>query len=173
MADAMETPQQLDESLRVAWNAPERLPDANAWLATARSEGARAQYGYLVLKKHLARAHTGIQHDELPATWFSFVWLFNVNVDELLRQAGDSPKLTAMLKELLAEVIRFTQAFSGQYFTDNLYELLKRLIEDGEAARARLEPVLPPDASAKMSDLIEMLWRERDDDRRRADEGFY
>ena len=169
----METPQQLDESLRVAWNAPESLPDAKTWLATARSEGARAQYGYLVLKKHLARVDTRMQHDELPASWFSFVWLFNLNVDKLIRQAVDSPKLTAMLKELLAEVIRFTQAFSGEYFTDNLYELLKRLIEDGEAARARLEPVLPSDALERMSDLIEMLWRERDDDRRRADEGYY
>ena len=131
-------------------------------------EAARAQHGYLILKKHFARVGVDIRHDELPTSWFGFVWLFNVNIDELLRR-GDH---AAMLKELLAEVVQFTQAFSGKYFTDNLYELLKRLIEDQKPC-ALIEPLLPPEARTRMDELKEMLWRERDDDRRRADEGYY
>ena len=131
-------------------------------------EAARAQQGYLMLKKHFARAGVEIKHDELPTSWFGFVWLFNVNVDKLLRR-GDH---AAVLKELLAEVVQFTQAFSGKYFTDNLYELLKRLIEDQKPC-ALIEPLLPPEARTRMDELKEMLWKERDDDRRRADEGYY
>lgn len=136
--------------------------------ASTSSEAARAQYAYLILKKHFARAGAEIKHDELPASWFGFVWLFCVNIDELLRQGAHS----AMLRELLAEVVRFTQAFSGKYFTDNLYELLKRTIESQKLC-ALLEPLLPPEARTRMDELKEMLWRERDDDRRRADEGYY
>jgi hypothetical protein len=159
---------QIDATLRAALDAPEQLPALETWAASARSEAARAQYGYIILKKHFARVGAEIKHDEMPASWFSFVWLFDVNLDELLLQGSHS----AMLKELLAEVVRLTQAFSGGYFTDNLYELLKRTIESQKLC-ALLEPLLPPEARTRMDELKEMLWRDRDDDRRRADEGYY
>ena len=131
-------------------------------------ESARAQHAYLILKKHLGRAGVAIKHDELPTSWFSFSWLFYLNIGGLAREGSHA----AMLKELLAELVRFTQAFSGQYFTDNLYELLKRVIEE-QKLFARIEPLLPPEAQTRMEELKEMLWREWDDDRRRADEGYY
>ena len=131
-------------------------------------ESARAQHAYLILKKHLGRAGVAIKHDVLPTSWFSFSWLFYLNIGGLLRQRGHSE----MLKELFAEVIHFTQAFSGQYFSDNLYELLKGLIEDPKSC-ALIEPLLPPEARTRMEELKEMLWREWDDNRRRADEGYY
>ena len=133
-----------------------------------RSEAARAQYAYLILKKHFARAGVEIKHDELPGSWFSFSWLFYLNIDELARQGS----YATMLRELLAELVGFTQASSGKYFTDNLYELLKRLIESQKVC-ALIEPLLPPEARTKMEELKEMLWKEWDDDRRRADEGYY
>jgi hypothetical protein len=160
--------EQLDATLRAALDAPEQLPALETWAASARSEAARAQYGYLILRKHFARVGAEIKHDELPASWFGFVWLFCVNLDRLLREGSHS----AMLRELLAEEVRFTQAFSGKYFIDELYELLKRVIEDQKPC-ALLEPLLPPEARTRMDEMKEMLWRERDDDRRRADEGYY
>jgi len=131
-------------------------------------EAVRAHDAYLILKKHFARAGVEIKHDELPTSWFSFSWLFSMNIDQLLRRGDHS----AMLKELLAEVVRFTQASSGQYFTDNLYELLKREI-GSQKLSALIEPLLPPEARTRMDELKEMLWKEWDDDRRRADEGYY
>ena len=131
-------------------------------------EAARAHHAYLILKKHFARAGVAIKHDELPGSWFSFSWLLYLNIDELLRREGHA----SMLRDLLAELVRFTQAFSGEYFVSNLYELLKRVIEEQNLC-ALIEPLLPPEARTRMEELKEMLWRERDDDRRRADEGYY
>ena len=139
-----------------------------AWLTEPRSEAVRAQYGYLILKKHLARIGAVIKHDDLPGSWSSLRWLFYLNIDGLARHGGN----TAMLRELLAELVCFTQAFSGEYFTDNLYELLKDVVEEHQL-RALVVPLLPPEATARMSAMKEMLDREREDDRRRADEGYY
>ena len=160
--------EQLDATLRAAWKSPEGLPPPETWLASARSEAAQAQYAYLLLKKHLARVDAVIKHDELPKSWFGFSWLFYLNIDELARQGSHS----AMLRELFAKVVRFTQAISAEYFVSNLYELMKNVIEERRLC-SLVEPLLPPEASAKMDEMKEMLNREREDDRRRADEGYY
>ena len=131
-------------------------------------EAARAKYAYLILKKHFARVGAEIKHDDLPTSWSGFAWLFCLNVARLMREGSHS----AMLKELLAEVVRFTQAFSGEYFTHYLYELLKSVIESQKSC-ALIEPLLPPEARTRIDELKEMLWKEWDDDRRRADEGYY
>ena len=133
-----------------------------------RSEMARAQHAYLILKKHLEHAGVEIKHDELPGSWFSFSWLLYLNIDELARAGSHA----TMLRELLDELVRFTQASSGEHFTYNLYELLKRVIDERNLS-ALIEPLLPPEARARMEEMKEMLWKERDDDRRRADEGYY
>ena len=131
-------------------------------------EATRAHDAYRVLKKHFECAGVEIKHDQLPKSWFSFSWLFYLNIDELARQGGHSE----MLRELFAEVVGFTKASSGKYFTGSLYELLKRVIEEQKLC-AVIEPLLPPEARARMDELKEMLWREWDDNRRRADEGYY
>lgn len=163
------TADQFDPSLRAAWHRPEELPPPEAWLTEPRGEAAQAQYAYLILKKHRARIGAGIERDELPASWWSFGrWLFYANVEPLLSDGGHS----AMLKDLLAEIVRFTQAFSGEYFTDNLYVLLENILEEQKLS-SLIRPLLPPEASARFDDLMERLWSDRDDARRRADEGYY
>jgi hypothetical protein len=161
------TADQFDPSLRAAFDAPEKLPPAQAWLAEPRSEAAQSQYAYLILKKHFARIGAEIEHDETPTSWWSFSrWLFCGNVERLLRDGSHS----AMLRELLAETIGFTQAFSGEHFTYNLFVLLENMIES-QKLRDLLKPLLPP--QAKMDEIMEHYWRDRDDARRRADEGYY
>jgi len=43
-------------------------------------EAARAHDAYLVLKKHFECAGVAIKHDDLPGSWFSFSWLFYLNL---------------------------------------------------------------------------------------------
>ena len=161
------TAAQFEPSLREAFEAPEELPPADEWLAKPRDEPARAQYAYLILKKHFARIGADIEHDEVPASWWSFSrWLFCGNVERLLREGGHS----AMLKELIAETVGFTQVFSGEHFTYNLFVLLENIIES-QKLRDLLKPLLPP--QAKIDEIMEHYWRDRDDARRRADEGYY
>ena len=161
-------PDKLDPTLRAAWNAPEELPAAETWLAVTRSETARARYGYLILKKHLARIGAVKERHVLPATWAGFGFDLYLNIDTLARDGSHS----VMLRELLAEAVRFAQASSGEHFTWSLYEMLKAVIEERELF-ARIKPLLPSAALERMDELREMLHQEREDGRRRADEGFY
>ena len=137
-------------------------------MAEQIDETARAELAYAFLKKHFARAGVEIQRDKLPTSWFGFTMLLCDNVEPLVRHGGHD----AMLRGLFAEVIGLTAGFSGEYFAYNLYELLKSLIESHET-RARLKPLLPPEAQAKMDEIVEMLHRDWEDARRRADEGYY
>ena len=161
-------PDELDATLRAAWSAPEALPAAETWLTVPRSETARAQYGYMIVRKHLARVGAVREHRVLPVTWAGFGFDLYLNIDAL---AGDASH-SAMLRELLAELVRFSQAASGEHFIWNLYEMLKQTIEERELL-AQIKPLLPLAALERMDELREMLHQEREDDRRRADEGYY
>ena len=74
-----------------------------------------------------------------------------------------------MLTELLAELVDFIRAFSGEYFTDNLFELLGRF----DPPHSWLEQYLPAPALAKISEMQEMRRQQREDDQRRCDEMYY
>jgi len=163
-----QSPDELDPTLRAAWSAPEELPAAEAWLTMARSSTARAQYGYMIVRKHLARVGAVKDDHRLPVTWAGFGFDLYVKIDTL---SGDGSHC-AMLKELLAELVRFSQAYSGEDFTWTLYEMLKPVIEERELL-AQIKPLLPPAALERIDELREMLHQEREDDRRRADEGYY
>jgi hypothetical protein len=138
---------------------------SDSWERAKEIETAQALHAFTILEKHFARADAVIKHDGLPTSWFSFSWLFYVNISEFLRQGSHSATLT----ELLAELVAFTQACSGKYFTDNLFELLERF----DPPNSWLKPYLPAQALAKISELDETRWQRQEDDRRRADEMYY
>ena len=48
------TADQFDASLRAAFDEPQELPPAEAWLAEPRHGPTQAQYAYLILRKHFA-----------------------------------------------------------------------------------------------------------------------
>lgn len=124
-----------------------------------------AQYAYIILKKHFARAGAVIKHHDLPTSWWSFSSLFYDNISDFVRQ-GSHP---TMLTELLAELVDFIEAFSGEYFTDNLYELLGRF----DSPYSQLEPYLPAPALAKIGEMQERRRQEWEDYQRRCDEMYY
>ena len=134
----------------------------------AEIEAAQAQYAFIILKKHFARAGAVIKHNDLPTSWFSFGWLFYLNIGEFVRQ-GSHP---TMLTELLAELVDFIRAFSGEYFTDNLFVLLEKFIEQ-DPPYSLLKPHLPAQALAKISEMKEMLRQRHEDYQRRLDEMYY
>ncbi len=131
----------------------------------AEIEATQAQYAFIIMKKHFARAGAVIKHNDLPTSWFSFSWLFYNNIVEFVRQGSHS----TMLTELLAELVAFIQAFSGKYFTDNLYELLGRF----DPPHSWLEPYLPAPALSKISEMQERRRQEWEDYQRRCDEMYY
>lgn len=128
-------------------------------------EAAQAEYAFIILTKHFARAGAVIKHHGLPTSWYSFGGLFYDNISEFVRQ-GSHP---TMLRELLAELVAFIQACSGKYFTGTLYELLGRF----DPPYSRLEPYLPAPALAKISEIQEMRRQEWEDYQRRCDEMYY
>ena len=128
-------------------------------------EAAQAQYAFIILKKHFARAGAVIKHGDLPTSWWSFGLLFYLNISGFVRQGSHA----TMLTELLAELVDFIQAFSGEYFTANLYELLGRF----DPPYSRLEPYLPAPALAKIGEVQEMRRQEWEDYQRRCDEMYY
>ena len=157
----------IDSALAGAWDSPEDLPALQTWMAATRTEAAHAQYACLIVKKHFARAGVAMR-DEVPTSWFSFGWDFYRNVDGLLRHAHHSTMLTA----LLAELVEFTRAFSGDYFTSNLLMLLDKFIEQ-DPPYSLIEPLLPAQARERLGEMKELLWQQWDDDRRRADQMYY
>lgn len=128
-------------------------------------EAAQAQYAFTILEKHLARAGAEIKKTGLPTSWYDFSWLFYRNVDDFMRQESHATVLT----ELLAELVDFTQAFSGKFFTDNLFELLERF----DPPHSWLKPYLPAPALAEIGEMEEIRRRREEDDRRQLDEMYY
>ena len=76
---------ELDASLVEVWNEPEKLPAVIEWLNRERSDAARAQYGYIILKKHLARRYRRLRKEKIPTSWWALGWALYFNIDELVR----------------------------------------------------------------------------------------
>jgi len=113
----------------------------------------------------LARAGAEIKKTGLLTSWYDFSWLFYRNVDDFMRQESHATVLT----ELLAELVDFAQAFSGKFFTDNLFELLERF----DPPHSWLKPYLPAPALAEIGEMEEIRRRREEDDRRQLDEMYY
>ncbi len=97
-------------------------------------EAAQARYAQIILNKHLARAGLALRNDGLPANWPSFGALFRDTFAAFAEQGAPSP----MMRKLLAELVEFIRAFSGNRPSDKLTEL----IGESSSLRAWLGPYL-------------------------------
>ncbi len=104
-------------------------------------EAAQARHAQIILNKHFARAGFAPGASSLPGNWSSFGVLFRDAVAGLAEQGAPSP----MMKKLLAELVEFIQAFSGNRPNDKLNEL----IGDSRPLRAWLGSYLPANDATK------------------------
>jgi hypothetical protein len=117
-------------------------------------EAAQAQYAFSILEKHFARAGAVVKHSSAPTDWSHFCLLFYLNANEVLE---NEMRHAELLIGLLAELVDFIQAFSGERFTKNLYDVLYDFHH-----RNWLEPYLPESARLKIWVMEEM--KSEDDD---------
>ena len=149
---------ELDASLTKAWNEPEKLPAAGEWLGQERSEAAQAQYAYIILKKHFARANLELRKDKIPSSWWSMGWALYLNTDAFMREA----KHTEMLKAMFIELVDFCESATGKYFAYHLKELLEKL-DDSRQSRGKLVPLLPAKALEQFAEIDRMVDEEYED----------
>lgn len=83
-------------------------------------EAAQARYAQIILGKHVARAGLALRNTGLPANWSGFGVEFRDTLAALAEQRAPSP----MMRELLAELVEFIRAFSGNRPSDKLTELI-------------------------------------------------
>ena len=160
---------ELDTSLVEAWNEPEKLPVIIEWLSRDRSEAAKAQYGYIVLKKHFNREHLSLRKDSLPFSWYSLGWSLYLNIDEFVRHEKHTEMLTAMFVEL----VNFCEMASGEYFAYTLKELLQHHFSGWSLSDSKIAPILPAKARAQFDEIKRMLEEEHDDYMERLDRMYY
>lgn len=150
---------ELDASLVEAWNEPEKLPVMIEWFNRDRSETAKAQYGYIVLKKYFAREHLCLRNDSLPSSWYSLGWSVYLNTDEFVRHGKHTEMLTAMF----AELVNFCEMASGKYFPVTLKELFQHNFSGWNLADSKIALLLPAKARAQFEEIGKMLEEEYDD----------
>lgn len=167
--DEPENLNELDISLVEAWNEPEKLPVIIEWLNRDRSESAKAQYGYIVLKKHFNREHLGLRKENLPFSWYSLGWSLYLNIDEFVRQE----KHTEMLTAVFVELVDFCEMAAGEYFAYTLKELLNNFFDGWSLSNSKIAPLLPAKARAQFDEIKRMLIEEYEDDRDRLDQMYY
>ncbi len=158
----------VDVSLAESWTDPEKLPDINEWLQEPRTEAVQAQYAFVVLKKHFARADLEIKNNNFPVTLYGFNWTLYLNIEMFICKREHS----AMLRELLAELVEFVDAIAGEYFAYHLLEMLEKFI-DRDPTRALILPLLPPKALEQMDEMKEMMARNHEEYMRRLDQMSY
>jgi len=122
----------------------------------AELEAVRAQHAFSILERHFANAGVVVKHSGPPERWSDFCRLFLLNVNEL---SIDGLRHAKLLTELLAEMVDYIQAFSGEKFTKNLYDMLICF----DARCPWLEPFLPDSARVKISEMQEMKSRYEDE----------
>ena len=83
-------------------------------------EAAQARYAQIILGKHVARVGLALRNDGLPANWPSFGVLFRDTLAAFAEQGAPSP----MMRKLLAELVEFIRAFSGNRPNAALTELI-------------------------------------------------
>jgi hypothetical protein len=122
----------------------------------AELEAGRAQQAFSIMEKHFASAGVAMKDSGPPNDWSHFCLLFYLNIDELSFNGMRHAKL---LTELLAEIVNFIKAFSGENFTKNLFDMLIYF----DARCPWLEPFLPGSAKIKISEMEEMRAEYEDD----------
>lgn len=149
--------QKIREELAGFWDEPEKLPAAGEFLSKERNAAENAQYAYLVMKKHFARAGIALRKTDVPATLSSFGSEFYTNVDNVLRK----PEHALMLRKFFAELTDFYEAFSGEFFAYNLLGFLKNFI-DRDPPRSFITPLLPAKALAQFGEIERNLEEEHE-----------
>ena len=137
------------------WEEP---PPLKEWLKVERSEKEQAEYAFLILKKHFALNGLKVREKETPFSWNSFGWDLYLNIDQFV---SDRERQT-MLKNLLAEIIDFCEAATGEYFAYTLKVLFEKFISQ-DPPRRNLKLLLPQKALSQFSEIYRML----DDDHER------
>ncbi|PYS84152.1 MAG: hypothetical protein DMF67_06520 [Acidobacteria bacterium] len=158
----------MDASLVEAWDEPEKLPDMREWLTEPRSEAAQAQYAFIILKKHFARAGLPVREIYTPTSWFNFGWVLYSNIGAFVREGQHSP----LLKNLLVELVDFCAAIPDDSSAHRLFQILGKFI-DNDLTYRRIEPLLPVKALAKMGEMHEMLDEAHQRYMRQLDESGY
>jgi hypothetical protein len=158
----------MDASLLEAWNEPEKLPDVREWLKEPRSEAAQAQYAFIILKKHFARAGLPVKAIYTPSSWFNFGTLLYGNINAFVREGQHSQ----VLKNLWIELVDFCVTIPDDSSTYRLLQMLEKFINDGSMYR-RIAPLLPVKALEKMCEMNELLDEEQQRYMRLQDESGY
>lgn len=144
----------LDSSFKT-WEEPPLLDD---WLKAERSEKEQAEYAFLILKKHFALNGLKVKEDKPPFSWNSFGWDLYLNIDKLVSERAHQ----TMLKNMLAEIVDFCEAATGDFFAYTLKVLFEKFINQ-DPPRSNFEPLLPQKALAQFDEINRML----DDDHER------
>lgn len=144
----------LDSNFKI-WEEPPPLAE---WLKTNRTEKEQAEYAFLILKKHFALNGLPFKERETPFSWTSFGWDLYLNIDGYVSATG----YDVFLKRLLAELVDFCEAATGEFFAYTLKVLFEKFINQ-DPPRSKFTPLLPEKALAQMNEMNRML----DDDHER------
>lgn len=158
----------LDESLIEAWKEPEILPAAREWLNEPRAEAAQAQYASIIMKKHFARENIELKLKEIPLKWWQFYINFYTNISEFVR-AGTHP---AMLKDLFAEVIGFSDSIPDEFSAYRVFKMFEHFI-DRDPPYSKIAPLLPPEFFEKASEIDKIQTSQHEEDIERQNQMGY
>lgn len=146
------------EALNSDFKIWEEPPPLNEWLKIERSEKEQAEYAFLILKKYFALNGLKVREKETPFSWNSFGWDLYLNIDKFVSDRSHQ----AMLKNMLAEIIDFCEAATGEFFAYTLKVLFEKFINQ-DPPRRNFKPLLPQKALAQFGEIERML----DDDHER------
>lgn len=150
--------EKLTQELAELSDESKDLPHFRDFLTKQRTEKEQAQFGYLILKKHLALNGLKLREGDPPFSWQSFSWDLYLNIDTFVSARSHQ----IMLKNLLAELTDFCEAATGEFFAYTLKVLFEKFIQ-GDPPRSKFLPLLPKKAAAQFDEIEEML----DDDHER------
>ncbi len=153
------------DSLVETWKEP---PPLNEWLKAKRSEKERAEYAFLILRKHFTLNGLKVKQDETSLSWNSFGWDFYLNIDKFVREGERQP----MLKNLLAELTDFCEAATGEFFAYYLFVMIEKFI-DRDPPYSRFVPLLSAKALEKFSEIHEIMRRQHEEDLERQNQMGY
>ena len=137
------------------WEEPAPLDE---WLKKERSEKEQAEYAFLILKKHFALSGLKIKERETPFSWTSFGWNLYLNINGFVSERSHQ----SALKNLLAEIVDFCEAATGEFFAYTLKVLFEKFINQ-DPPRSKFTPLLPQKALVVFDEIDRML----DDDHER------
>lgn len=144
----------LDSDFKT-WEEP---PPLDEWLKVKRTEKEQAEYASLTLKKHFALNGLKVKESETPFSWNSFGWELYLNIDKFVSERSHR----VMLRNMLAEIIDFCEASTGEFFAYTLKVLFEKFIGQNPPRR-NFKEILPQKALDRFGEINQML----DDDHER------